>query len=123
MKKVRPRKVKIILPSALCCSGPFKWATASRRNYRGDSRRLSAHGVRRGFSGEQRGSQGVLFPESGKWAEAKADPAAGDLALGPQSINELRWGRGKGQRWKDLCTKGYVWNGYLLVSSDLLQCD
>lgn len=29
IRTVRPRKVKIILLSALCCSGPFKWATVN----------------------------------------------------------------------------------------------
>lgn len=34
--------------------------------------------------------KGVLIIESGKWAKAKAYPAAGELALGSKSINN--WG-------------------------------
>ena len=79
------------------------------RNYLGDPRGLSAHGVRRGFSGEQRGSQLVLFPGSRKRAEAEANSAAGDLVLGLQAINKCRW-VGE-QRWKNRHEKGYVWNG------------
>lgn len=51
---------------------------------------LSTRGVA-GFRGEQTGSQGSLVLESGRWARAKAYPAAGDLALGPESIHNWRW--------------------------------
>lgn len=76
MRKLRPGKVKIILPSALCCSDPFKWATVSSKELpRGPKGRECTQG--------QDGCQGILISGSGNWAEAKANPAAGGLGLGP----------------------------------------
>lgn len=92
------------------------------RNYLGDSSGLNAHGVRRGFSEEHRGWQWVLFPRSGKWAEAEENSAAGDLVPELQGVNKWQWVRE--QRWKNLRVKGYMPGVvHLMVSSDLLQWD
>lgn len=76
MRKLRPGKVKIILPLALCCSGPFKWATVGNEELpRGPKGRECTQG--------QEGSQGTLISGSGNWAETKANPAAGGTGLRP----------------------------------------
>lgn len=47
-----------------------------------------------GLVGSREDHERVLVPGSGKWAKAKANPAAGDLALELWSINNsgMGWG-------------------------------
>lgn len=45
--------------------------------------------------GSRQDHKGVLILGSGKWATAKAQPAAGDVTLGPESINNWEWGWGR----------------------------
>lgn len=81
MRSVRPRKVKIILVAALCGSDAFKWATLSREELpRGPEGTEYTWGQER-VSGEWRGSQGNFSSRVRQWAEAKAYPAAGVLAV------------------------------------------
>lgn len=71
--------------------------------------------------GSREDHKGVLIIESGKGAKAKAYPAAGELALGPKSINNwgVQWDRDR----KMCILKAMSGMVYLLTSSDLSQCD